>query len=533
MGGFERPKAFWLGVAAITAGVGLHLPMYLGARDDGYMLAGMPWDGWMIAGMVVMVAGYGSILYGLAPQLSRRDATDAAVELRALDDGRLTGAHLKLMAALTLAVAIDTQKPFTLTFVIPGVASEYDLRSPSHAAPGHWPVALLPFVGILGTVLGSLIWGRLGDAIGRRASILLAAALFIGTAMCAAMPAFHWNLVACFAMGLGAGGLLPVAFALLTEALPGRRRGEAVVLVAGVGTALGFLLASWTAHWLIPHLGWRVMWLLGVPTGLGLILLNRYVPESPRFLFANGRADEARETMRAFGVEVAARPAGSPAAPEPKLGLASIFRGPYRKVTPVLTLYGVAWGLVNFGFLVWLPVYISRLGVSAGQVTTILAKAALFAVPGAVVVAWLYGRWSARGTLVLSGALEAAALAVFAVDGRGVAQRPGALELVLIVLLVAMWAAVSALAPYAAEIYPTAGRSAGSGVIAGATKLGGVAALGMAVLSISPPGIGGAALLAAIPAGLAAVLLAAVGIETRGRSLEEIGAPAHELSATG
>jgi MFS family permease len=108
------------------------------------------------------------------------------------------------MAALTLAVAIDTQKPFTFTFILPGVTAEYGLRSPSHPAPGHWPVALLPFFGILGTVLGSLIWGRLGDSIGRRASILLAAALFIGTAMCSAMPAFHWNLVACFVMGLGA-----------------------------------------------------------------------------------------------------------------------------------------------------------------------------------------------------------------------------------------------------------------------------------------------------------------------------------------
>ncbi len=77
-------------------------------------------------------------------------------------------------------------------------------------------------------------------------------------------------------------------------------------------------------------------------------------------------------------------------------------------------------------------------------------------------------------------------------------------------------------APYAAEIYPTAIRSTGSGVVAGATKLGGVIALGIAVLAWAPPGVASAALIAAAPAGLAALLLLFTGIETRGRRLEEI-----------
>src|SRR6185312_15576609 len=229
---------------------------------------------------------------------------------------------------------------------------------------------------ILGTAIGSLVWGRLGDSIGRRASILLAATLFIGTAMCSAMPAFHWNLVACFVMGLGAGGLLPIAYALLAETIPARRRGGAVVLVAGIGTALGFLVASWTAHWLIDTYSWRIMWFLGIPTGLALIVLNRWIPESPRYLFAHGRADEARAVMRSFGIAIEERPAAPmPAELSGRGGISSVFRPPFARLTPALTLYGLAWGLVNFGFLVWLPVYVARLGVTAGQVTTVLAKA--------------------------------------------------------------------------------------------------------------------------------------------------------------
>ena len=60
---------------------------------------------------------------------------------------------------------------------------------------------------------------------------------------------------------------------------------------------------------------------------------------------------------------------------KPSRSTSSVFRPPYERITPVLTLYGLAWGLVNFGFLVWLPIYVSKLGVSAGQVTTVLAKA--------------------------------------------------------------------------------------------------------------------------------------------------------------
>ena len=531
--GFRRPWAFWLGVAAVTGGVALHVPMFLSAKSDHYMLAGMPWDNWMIAGMALMFAGYASVLYGLSPRFSRGRGSGATqLEFDAMDESRLRPAHLKLMAVLTLAVAVDTQKPFTFTFILPGVASEYNLRSASHPAPGHWPVALFPFVAIIGTVIGSLIWGRLGDSIGRRASILLAATLFIGTAMCSAMPAFHWNLVACFFMGMSAGGLLPIAYSLLAETIPAKRRGEAVVLVAGIGTALGFLLASWTAHWLIPHFGWRIMWFFGVPTGLALILLNRYIPESPRFLFANGRAGEARSVLRTFGITVSERPAaaGAPEPSGPAPGFAGVFRRPYRTITPVLTLYGLAWGLVNFGFLVWLPVYLGKVGVSAAHVTTILAKAALFAIPGAVGVAWLYGRWSTRWTLILAAALEAAALGVFAGYAGTIVHHSTAFTALLVVLLVAMWATVSALAPYAAEIYPTSIRGAGSGVVAGATKLGGVIALGIAVASWAPPGVAGAAVLAAVPAGLAALLLVFVGIETRGRRLEEISA-AEQLGA--
>ena len=79
----------------------------------------------------------------------------------------------------------------------------------------------------------------------------------------------------------------------MAEIVPVRLRGGIGVLMGGIGTVGGYLAASAFAAWLEPEFGWRILWLIGLPTGVILIMLNRYIPESPRFLLAQGRTDEA------------------------------------------------------------------------------------------------------------------------------------------------------------------------------------------------------------------------------------------------
>src|SRR3546814_17018785 len=83
------------------------------------------------------------------------------------------------------------------------------------------------------TTVGSIVWGRLADVCGRRAGILLSALMFIGTAICGAMPTFEWNLVMCFLMGASAGGMLPIAFTLMAETVPAAHRGWLLVALGG------------------------------------------------------------------------------------------------------------------------------------------------------------------------------------------------------------------------------------------------------------------------------------------------------------
>jgi putative MFS transporter len=104
------------------------------------------------------------------------------------------------------------------------------------------------------------------------------------------------------------------------------------------------------------------------------------------------------------------------------------------------------------------------------------------------------------------------------------------LELLIALLLVSINAVVAVLTPYSAEVYPTRIRSRGTGLTAGASKAGGVLGIGIVVAAVTPPSIGMSALFGAIPLGLAVLVVAWFGIETRKRRLEEI--TAEELVVT-
>ncbi|HWC25697.1 MAG TPA: hypothetical protein VG474_03840, partial [Solirubrobacteraceae bacterium] len=141
----RRERLAWAGMAAVAAGVVLHLPMYLGARDMNYALAGMELDAPMIGGMGLIVAGLVATTFGLFPRSADRegDALVARVRVRTLDEASIRPAHVGLLLVMALAVTIDVMKPVTLAFVMPGFAAEYGLKSPLNPG-GHPPAALLP-----------------------------------------------------------------------------------------------------------------------------------------------------------------------------------------------------------------------------------------------------------------------------------------------------------------------------------------------------------------------------------------------------
>ncbi len=516
----DRPHlwAFVLGCLAVTAGVLLHLPMFWMGRDNGFQLADMPMDAGMLWGMALIVAGIVVAAYGLLPRAAaaRTSAAAPPVTVVAPEDVRLGAAHWRLIGVLTVALVIDVMKPASLGFVVPGMTTEYGVSATT--------VAWLPFAALCGTVVGSVVWGWLADLYGRRASILLSAVMFVGTAICGAMPSLWWNVGMCFLMGAAAGGMLPVTYALLAETMPSRHRGWVLVLVGGLGAVGGYLAASGFSAWLVPLYSWRILWFLNLPTGLLLIFLNAFIPESPKYLAAQGRFAEALATLRGFGCTVldggaAARlPADTPATDEPAAAGRNLVAR-----TWALSVTALAWGLINFGLLLWMPAHLVAKGYSMGLSSELLAASALIAIPTVFVAALAYGRWSSKGALL--GAIVITAFGLLGLIRLELSADTHASPVWPIALLiVGINGIIAMLLPFAAESYPQRVRGRATGWIAACTKGGGLMAQLLSLLGWVPAMVV-AALLVLAPVLLALGLVWRYGLETRGRDLRTLDEP--------
>lgn len=517
---FHHPVAFALGCIALTAGVLAHIPMFVHASHMGYHMAGMPMDATMLAGMGLIPLGLFMATYGLMPRLAALRLGDhrGNIHFHVADNSPLNREHWKLVVVLIIAVTVDVMKPATLGFVMPGMTDEYAITKTS--------AGVLALVALTGTTVGSVLWGRMADVLGRRSAILLSALMFIGTSICGAMPSFEWNLIMCFLMGLSAGGLLPITFTLMAEMIPAAHRGWLLVALGGIGTSAGYLVASGAAALLEPVFSWRILWMLGLPTGMTLIFLNRYIPESPRFLANAGLKRQARAVLARFNGEVTDDGSEELAEEEMRVsssGFRQMIRGPYAKITIGLIGSGTAWGLVNFGFLLWLPTNLRSMGMSSEAANGLLAQSGLLALPGIAMVIWLYHRWSSIKTLVLFIALTAGALILFFIFGLVGVGSNGAFIVATALLLISASGVIAMLIPYAAEIYPVHLRGTGAGLVAASSKFGGILGAVCGVAGLFDD-LAFSAMLIALPLIAFALLLIKSGIDTRGRRLEDIHA---------
>ena len=517
----SRPVALVLGCAAVTAGVLLHLPMFWMARHMGFHLAGMPMGFGMILGMFLIIIGIILSAYGLLPpDVSNQMAAAHDISVAAPEDAVLSGAHWMLMLVLVIALVIDVLKPASLGFVMPGLVEEYGVTK-AHAA-------LVPFFALMGTVIGSIVWGVIADVYGRRAAILLSAIMFVGTSICGAMPSLDWNIGMCFLMGAAAGGMLPVTYALLAETMPSRQRGWTLVLVGGLGTVGGYFAASGLSAWLQPYFGWRIMWLLNLPTGLALVAMCAFIPESAKYLLAQGRNAEALAVMARFGT-VSRRLSktdqrrdfafcqddGQPGRdPAPSAAVGKV---------AALSIAAIAWGLINFGLLLWLPADQIAKGHSMAVASRLLAQSASIAFPTIFAVAFIYSRWSTKGALLSMIAVTFAGLIGAIVIDAHPLYSP---VIPIALLIIGSSGLLAVLLPYTAESYPLGTRGRAAGWVAACSKLGGLFAQTLGIFALVPA-LGIIAGMIMVPILLAFGLILWFGTETRGLDLRDL-----ELSPT-
>jgi MFS family permease len=163
---------------------------------------------------------------------------------------------------------------------------------------------------VAGACTGALLFGQLTDRYGRKKLFMLTLALYIGATVATAFATEAWYFWLCrFLTGAGIGGEYAAINSAIDELIPARNRGRVDLAINGsfwVGAAIGGLVSLLLLDEALfaGDLGWRIAFASGAILGLGILLVRRHVPESPRWLFIHGREEEAERIVRQIEEEV-------------------------------------------------------------------------------------------------------------------------------------------------------------------------------------------------------------------------------------
>jgi len=223
----------------------------------------------------------------------------------------------------------------------------------------------------VGQVVGALVCSYAADRIGRRPVILVCAVLAgLFTLAMGFAGSFGQLLAIRFLGGLAIGGLLPVAWALNIEAMPGARRAT-VVSVIMFGFTLGGTVAAPLTNLVAPAWGWQWIYLIaGTATLAVSLVLIGLLPESARFLASRGARPERIEALL-----LRADPQFDPAAwqayrlgdePPPTGGFtpADLFRGRLKLITPMIWAAYFFSSIAAFLGALWGPILFEELGLT-------------------------------------------------------------------------------------------------------------------------------------------------------------------------
>ncbi len=373
----------------------------------------------------------------------------------------------------------------------------------------------------VGMTIGAVIAGFLGDKYGRRFTYQFNLVVFgVASFAAAAAPTMDWLIAARFVMGLGLGAEIVVGYSTMTEFVPPKSRGRWMSFMAFIVVA-GFPATSIISTIVVPNFGWRPMFVIAGVGALIVWYLRKNLPESPRWLEANGRMEEAEELMRQIEQEASGgRPLPPPAvaAPVQVYGFSSLFSA---TLLPRLIVGSVVLIVINtliFGFVNWLPTFFGQQGISITKSLTYTMVLAGGSLVGCALGAWAADQFGRKPTII-----GASLLSIAAGWAYPYMADPTMLLSVGFVLIVGIYILTAVLyGVYTTELFPTEVRLRANG-LCNMLGRGATVVSPFIVLSLFKTyGVQGVLALMIGLLILQIVVVAIWGIETNKRGLEEL-----------
>ncbi|MBV9506348.1 MAG: MFS transporter [Acidobacteriia bacterium] len=425
-----------------------------------------------------------------------------------IDQQPFTRYHLRLAVLCALAVFMDGFDAQAMGFVAPALLQQWRISR----------IALSPILssGLAGMLIGALLFGPLGDRLGRK-RVLVVCTLWFGvfsllTARAGGPQTMLWMRLL---TGLGLGGAMPNATALTSEYMPRRLRATGVMLMF-CGFSLGAAIGGFFAAALILRFGWPAVFVAGglLPCVTSIFLLG--LPESVRFLLLKGgESQQVAQILRRFAPQLAISSETAFVLPEERKSgfiVSQLFRE--RRASLTLLLWVIFFmSLLDLYFLnSWLPVAIYDAGVPMGKAIVITAMFQVGGAVAALVLGRVVDRQMSYG--VLAWVYLGAALCVILIG-----RVNGTVAVETAAVFAAGFCVIGGQTcsnSLAAESYPTAVRSTGVGWALGIGRIGSIVGpvVGGALLSFDW-GMRKVFLVAAIPAALAALAAFALNLTPR------------------
>jgi MFS transporter, putative metabolite:H+ symporter len=438
---------------------------------------------------------------------------------------KLTANQWKIALAATLGDMLDFFDFLLIGFVLAYIVKDW------HLTYGQSGLILLSS-GIIAP-FGSMFYGWLADKIGRRTVMMLTVLnVSIATGAMALTPDGGWIYLVFwrFLVGFGTTGLYSVDITLVQEFVPSSKRGW----ITGITTTMlpaGFLMGALLGAYAAPYIGWRGMFAVGLLPAALTLYIRVWVPESPYWLIRRGRPAEARRSL-AWALQVDPADIELPASlPEvEKTRWTELFRYPRSIIAGCLT------GLTQTGgvaLALWqVTLFVMVLKITPPEASKLVIWISLVAIAGRFYCSWISDAWGRRASGVVS-CLVAALFMSLAGYLHNVFIGGVSMFFVMILLQSFFGSGnYSIVGPYMGEMWPSRLRGSGMGLVYGVGNLGKfIGPAGLALIAGQTNLVSPKATLDALVPGfnyfafwyvLGAVAFWFIGMETRGRSIDEI-----------